>query len=361
MTNYATRFVAPLTFQTLSNRPVKVGLGGQEIRAEIEHIEFSRRADLIIIAPVTANTLAKIAHGLADNLLTTTVLASTCPVVLAPAMNTRMWLNPLTQKNIEHLCSYDRFHQVGPKTGSLACNEYGIGRMAEPEEILAAACKAFTPQDLAHRKVLVTAGSTCEPLDPVRYLTNRSSGRMGYALARAAAERGAKVVLISGPTQLPVPYNTEFIRVQTAADMGRAVAKHTLDTDVIVMAAAVADFRPTKTYANKIKKVDGIPRIELTPTQDILFDLGAQKHKHKAVLVGFAAETTDPIPGSQVKLEEKKLDLVVANNISEPGAGFEVTTNRVHLVQRDRVVTLPLLSKDEVAHRVLDQVVDLLC
>jgi phosphopantothenoylcysteine decarboxylase/phosphopantothenate--cysteine ligase len=355
LTEAAAEMVGPVTFQALTGRPAEVGRGGRLANAGMAHIDLGRDADLIIVAPATANTLAKIACGMADNLLTTTLLASVCPVILAPAMNTRMWENRLTQANMALLAQIERMHIEGPASGELACGESGDGRMLDPHDLFQAARAATSPQDLAGRRVLVTAGPTREPIDPVRDLTNRSSGKMGYALAAAAARRGADVVLISGPTALDRPWGTRRIDVVTAQQMAAAVTKHASRSHVVLMAAAVADFSPAKPARQKIKKKKGVPRIELKPTRDILGTLS--RTKGKRVLVGFAAETSNPVLAAQQKRKDKKLDLVVANDVSLSDAGFDVDTNRVHLVDAKGTEELPLLTKEEVADRVLDRVV----
>ncbi|HOX42759.1 MAG TPA: bifunctional phosphopantothenoylcysteine decarboxylase/phosphopantothenate--cysteine ligase CoaBC [Myxococcota bacterium] len=362
LTDYAARLVGPLTFQALTGRPAEVGAGGALAQAGMDHIDLGRDAALLVVAPATANTLAKLACGLADNLLTTTVLASRAPVVLAPAMNTRMWENPLTQQNLARLLALPRFRAVGPGVGALACGEEGVGRMAEPEELLEAALAALSPQDLAGRRVLVSAGPTREPLDPVRYLSNRSSGRMGYALARVAARRGAEVVLVSGPTALQAPPGVRRVEVQTAAEMARAIRAEAGRADAVLMAAAVADFAPRRAAGEKLKKASGPPALELVPTQDILAGLGERRTRagRPRVLVGFAAETGDPRPAARDKLRRKRLDLVVGNDVNLPGAGFDVQTNRVHLVDEAGDEELPLLSKADTAARILDRVVALL-
>ncbi len=357
LTEAAAELVGPQTFQALSGRPAEVGRGGRLSDAGMAHIDFGARADLIIVAPATANTLAKIAAGLADNLLLTTLLASRCPVVLAPAMNTRMWENRLTQANMSLLAQLDRMHIVGPVSGSLACGEDGIGRMEEPAILQEAVRTALAAQDLAGKKIMVTAGPTREPLDPVRFLSNRSSGKMGYALASAAARRGAQVTLISGPSALPPPWNVRLVPVTTAAEMSRAVTSAVGRCQALLMAAAVANFRPSKIARQKLKKAAGIPQITLKPTRDILSQLGKKKGP---VLVGFAAETQDPIQAAKQKLVAKRLDLVVANDVSLPDAGFDVDTNRIHLVDKRGTEELPLLTKDQAADRILDRLVDLL-
>jgi phosphopantothenoylcysteine decarboxylase/phosphopantothenate--cysteine ligase len=358
LTGAAAEMVGPVTFQALTGRPAEVGRGGNLAASGMAHIDLSQRADLIVIAPATANTLAKISWGMADNLLTTAVLSSTCPVILAPAMNTRMWNNPLTRENLERLQRLERMILVGPAVGSLACGEEGAGRMEEPGAIFEAVRTVLSVKDLKGRHVLVSAGPTREPLDPVRYLSNRSSGKMGYALVAAAVRRGAKVTLVSGPTGLEAPWGARVVPVETAAGMARAVLKHLAKCDVLLMAAAVADFEPRKIARKKIKKSQAGLSISLKPTPDILLRVGQQKPK--CLLVGFAAETGNPVPEAQRKLKAKKLDLVVANDVSLPDAGFDVDTNRVHLVDGKDNRELPLLSKEEVAERILDRVVRML-
>jgi len=369
LTEAASEMVGPVTFQALTGRPAEVGRGGNlaaslnttrtaNPAAGMAHIDLGQRADMIVIAPATANTMAKISWGMADNLLTTTVLSSTCPVILAPAMNTRMWKNPLTRENVERLQRLERMILVGPAVGSLACGEEGEGRMEEPEVIFEAIRTVLSVKDLKGRRVLVTAGPTREPLDPVRYLSNRSSGKMGYALAAAAVRRGAKVTLISGPTGLEAPWGSKLVSVETAEEMAQAVSKHLSKCDLLLMAAAVADFVPQKTAKKKVKKGKAGLSISLKPTTDILSQAG--KKKHKCFLVGFAAETGNPVPEAKRKLKAKKLDLVVANDVSLPDAGFDVDTNRVHLVDAKGEKELPLLDKEEVAERILDRVVRML-
>lgn len=345
-------------FQALTGRPAEVGQGGALAESGMPHIDLGRDSEAIVIAPLTANTLAKIAHGLADNLLTQTVLASRCPLVVAPAMNTRMWENPITQENVARLIAQPRMILVGPCPGSLACGEEGVGRMAEPEDILAAVLQAVSPKDLGGRRLLVTAGPTREAWDPVRYLSNRSSGRMGYALAAAAARRGAEVVLVSGPSMLPLPTVAKRVEVTCADEMAKAVYREAKSCDAVLMAAAVADFRPKKTAAKKIKKGSAALTLELERTEDILAKLG--RDKGRTLLVGFAAETGNPVAAAREKLRRKNLDLVVANDVSRPDAGFDVETNRVHLVDRSDSLELPLMSKAEVAERILDRVAAML-
>ncbi|MBW1808986.1 MAG: bifunctional phosphopantothenoylcysteine decarboxylase/phosphopantothenate--cysteine ligase CoaBC [Deltaproteobacteria bacterium] len=358
LTSAAAEMIGSVTFQALSGRPAEVGQGGSLAVSGMPHIDLGRDADLIIVAPATANSLAKFAAGLADNLLSATVLASTCPVVLAPAMNTRMWENRITQANVSLLNQLERMIFVGPASGSLACGEEGAGRMEDPVFLLEAVRAVLSKNDLEGRKVLVTAGPTREPVDPVRSLTNRSSGKMGYALAAAARRRGAKVVLVSGPTALTPPWGVKLVEVETAAQMAQAVDKNISQCNLVLMAAAVADFKPKTRAKQKIKKGRALGVIELSRTKDILAALG--KKKKKPLLVGFAAETGDPVKAARQKLKAKRLDLMVANDVSLPDAGFDVDTNRVHLVDGQASQELPLLSKEEVAERILDRVVKML-
>ncbi|MEK7337757.1 MAG: bifunctional phosphopantothenoylcysteine decarboxylase/phosphopantothenate--cysteine ligase CoaBC, partial [candidate division NC10 bacterium] len=316
-------------------------------------------ADLFLVAPATAHTLAKFAHGLADDFLTNLFLAATCPVVLAPAMDAEMWRHPATQANVATLRQRG-VQFVGPASGELASGLTGPGRLAEPAEIVGAVEALFArARDLAGRSVLVTAGPTYEPLDPVRFVGNRSSGRMGFALAEAAAARGAQVLLVTGPTHLAPPPGVECIRVQTTQEMYEAVLAHAEGADAIIKAAAPADYRPAKVAPAKIKKGREILTLELTPTPDILAELS--RRKGASVLVGFAAETEELVANAREKLRKKNLDLVVANDVGAKDAGFAAETNRVTLVSGDgEVEALPLLSKQEVAHRILDRVARLL-
>ncbi len=358
LTDYAAQFVGPITFQALTGRPAEVGQGGRLAAAGMHHIDLGRDARLIVIAPTTANTLAKIANGLADNLLTTTVLASTCPVLLAPAMNVRMWENSITQENVARLKHNKRFYWAGPQTGLLACNEQGVGKMEEPLVIWEMARSLLAKQDLSGKRFLITAGPTREALDPVRFVSNRSSGKMGYALAAEARRRGAAVTLISGPTALPYPWGVTLQPVMSAAEMAKAVKAKLADCDVLMMVAAVADFRPQKIAQKKIKKEKGLSPITWEATEDILASLA---NTGKGILkVGFAAETENPIDLARSKLIQKKLNLVVANDVTAPGSGFEVDTNKVYLVEKDRDEKLPLLPKEAVANRILDRVLELI-
>lgn len=359
MTEGASRFVAPLTFQTLSRRPVLTDLYAPDAEGQIAHIAAAGGTELFLVAPITAHTLAKFAHGLADDLLTNLFLAATCPVLLAPAMDAEMWRHPATQANVATLRERG-VHFIGPASGDLASGLIGPGRLAEPAEIVGAVEAVLArARDLAGRSLLVTAGPTYEPLDPVRFVGNRSSGRMGFALAEAAAARGARVLLVTGPTHLAPPAGVECIRVETTQEMYEAVLAHADGSDAVIKAAAPADYRPAKVAQTKIKKGREVLTLELTPTPDILAELS--RHKGKAVLVGFAAETEEIVANAREKLRKKNLDLVVANDVGAKDAGFGVETNRVTLVGADgEVEPLPLLSKQEVAHRILDRVARLL-
>lgn len=359
MTESAARFVAPLTFETLSRRPVLTDLYAPDTQGQIAHIAAAGGADLFLVAPTTAHTLAKFAHGLADDFLTNLFLAATCPVLLAPAMDVEMWRHAATQANVATLIQRG-VHFIGPASGDLASGLTGPGRLAEPAEIVGAVEALLArARDLAGRSLLVTAGPTYEPLDPIRFVGNRSSGRMGFALAEAAAARGARVLLVTGPTPLASPAGVECVRVETTQEMYEAVLAHAEGRDAVIKAAAPADYRPAKVAPAKIKKGREVLTVELTPTPDILAELS--RREGKAILVGFAAETEEIVANAREKLRKKNLDLVVANDVGAKDAGFGVETNRVTLVGADgEVEPLPLLSKQEVAHRILDRVARLL-
>jgi len=364
MTRSAREFITPLTFAALSGRKVITGMFGEaegagNVESAIEHIAVAQSIDALVIAPATANVLAKMAHGIADDFLTTLCLATKAPVLVAPAMNVNMWEHAATQQNLETLRARG-VRVVSPDAGYLACGMTGAGRLASPECIAQAVFDTLgLRDDLAKEVVLVTAGPTEEPLDAVRYLSNRSSGKMGYALAEAARRRGAQVVLISGPTHIEPPAVTTFARVRTAAEMAEAVFRHAGVATVLVMAAAVADFRPVAPHAGKIKKQDGPPTVKLEPTVDILGEV-SRRRRHGQIIVGFAAETDDLVPNAAAKLRAKNLDLLVANDVSRNGAGFDVDTNIVTLLYPDgRNVELEKMSKLEVASRVLDEVLEI--
>lgn len=352
MTENATQFITPVTFESLTGNKCVVDTFDRNFQFNIQHISLAKKADAVLVAPATANVLAKFAHGLADDMLTTTVLACTCPKIVAPAMNTRMYENPITQDNLQTLRKYG-FTVIEPATGHLACGDTGAGKMPEPEELCDWLLQAIQcEKDLAGKKILVTAGPTREALDPVRYLTNRSSGKMGYAVAKAAARRGAEVTLVTGPTELPPPRFCTVVPVTSAADMFEAVTSRSAEMDVIIKAAAVADYTPLEVAGDKIKKSDTDLSIPLARTKDILGWLGEHK-KPGQFLCGFSMETKDLLENSRKKLQKKHLDLIAANNVKVPGAGFAGDTNVLTLIAPDLEEELPLLSKDEAAHRLL--------
>jgi phosphopantothenoylcysteine decarboxylase/phosphopantothenate--cysteine ligase len=355
MTENATKFVTPLTFEQLTGSKALVDTFDRNFVHSVEHIAVADRADFVLIAPATANVIAKLAYGLADDMLTTTVLACRCPKAIAPAMNTGMYENPVTQDNIERLRHYG-WEIVDPATGRLACGTSGKGRLPEPEDLLEVVLHALAHEkDLSGKRVLVTAGPTQESLDPVRYLTNHSSGRMGYAIANAAARRGAAVTLVSGPTALKKPAYVNTVDVITAEDMFRAVMQNAPDADIIIKAAAVADYRPKTVADNKLKKSDDAMSIPLERTKDILGTLGGSKREGQ-FLCGFSMETEHMLENSRKKLEKKNLDMIAANNVKEPGAGFAVETNVLTLITKDGETSLPLMSKDDAANALLDAI-----
>ncbi|BCR05545.1 peptidase ClpP [Desulfuromonas versatilis] len=358
MTRAAQQFVTPLTFQTLSGNPVHTDLFDLYQEKEIGHISLADRAELFVVAPATANVVGKVAGGIADDLLTTTIMATKAPVLFVPAMNVNMWENPLYRQNQEKLTGLG-YHFMEPATGMLACGWEGKGKLPDPQAILEQTQALLGPADLAGETVLVTAGPTREELDPVRYLSNYSSGKMGYAIAAAARNRGARVILVSGPTCLDAPCGVELHQVVSARQMREAVLAQAASASIIIKAAAVADYRPAQAAAQKIKKT-GAEALTLTleKNPDILAELG--RIKEQRILVGFAAETADLLANARKKLTEKGLDMIVANDVSQPGAGFDVDTNIVRLLYPDgRVEELPQMSKDEVAHRLLDRVAGL--
>lgn len=359
MTENATKFVTPMTFEQLTGQRALVDTFDRNFTHSIEHISVADRADFVLIAPATANVIAKLAHGLADDMLTTTVLACTCPKAIAPAMNTGMYENPVTQDNIAILRRYG-WEVVEPDSGRLACGAVGKGRLPEPEALLEVCLHAVAHEkDLEGKRVLVTAGPTQEALDPVRYLTNHSSGKMGYAIARAAARRGAEVTLVSGPVSLPRPAYVETVDIVSAQDMYDAVTSRAPDMDIIIKAAAVADYRPATVADNKIKKTDGDMSIPLARTLDILGALGKCKRDGQ-ILCGFSMETENMLENSRAKLKRKNLDIIAANNVKVSGAGFGVDTNVLTLITADSERELPLMSKDEAADALLDEIVGLM-
>ena len=357
MTKNATEFVTPLTFEQLTGNRALVDTFDRNFQYNVAHIALADRADYVLIAPATANVIAKLAHGLADDMLTTTVLACTCPKALAPAMNTNMYENPVTKDNLAILRRYG-WEIVDPASGHLACGAVGKGRLPEPEDLLEVCLHALAHEkDMAGKRLLVTAGPTQEALDPVRYLTNHSSGRMGYSIAKAAARRGAQVTLVSGPTALKKPAYVETVDVVSAQDMYEAVTSRAKDMDIIVKAAAVADYRPATLADNKIKKKEGDMAIPLARTKDILGALGENKRPGQ-FLCGFSMETENMVENSKKKLEKKHLDLIAANNVKVAGAGFGVDTNILTLITPDGMTELPLMSKDAAADALLDAILE---
>ena len=353
MTKNATQFVTPLTFEQLTGRRTMVDTFDRNFSHQVEHISLAERTDLVIIAPATANVCAKLAHGLADDMLTTTTLACRCPKLIAPAMNTNMYENPVTQDNLDILRRYG-WEVIEPASGRLACGAVGKGKMPEPEDLLQHILHHLAfPHDMAGRKVLVTAGPTQESLDPVRYLTNHSSGKMGYAIARMAMLRGSDVTLISGPTNLVPPPFVEMVNIVSAQDMFEAVTTRSADADFIFKAAAVADYTPADYSDNKMKKKDGELSIPLARTKDILKYLGEHRRDDQ-IICGFSMETENMIENSRVKLTKKNVDMICANNLKQSGAGFGVDTNVITLITSDQTVELPLMSKEAAANAILD-------
>lgn len=367
MTRHATEFVGPLTFQSISGFPVITEMFEPTDDPEIKHIQLAQSSDLLLVAPATANTLAKFANGIADDFLSTLYISSTCPVLVAPAMNVEMWAHPATQENVRRL--RDRGVQfVDPEEGYLACKTVGAGRLADPDEIVRRACEIIglvtAPRasegklrGLSGERVLITAGPTQEAIDPVRFLSNRSSGKMGYALAEAAADRGASVTLITGPVSILPPKGVHTIPVRTAAEMFDAVRNNLQASTIIVMAAAVADYRPADVRHQKMKKNGRVMTLDLERTDDILASV--TQDKGSRVVVGFAAETESVIVNAKKKLREKRADLIVANDVSSSDAGFDVDTNRVALVSTEGVTELPLLSKRETAEHIIDAALEI--
>lgn len=359
MTENATQFVHPLTFQTLSGRPVIHSLFQPQTVSKVEHVDLGVKADLIAIVPATANIIGKLAHGIADDFLTTLVLAAKGSVLVAPAMNSRMYVHRVVQANLNELRALG-YRIVAPATGTLACGEEGVGRLADPESILAEIEAVLAKsQDWAGLSVLVTAGGTREAIDPVRFLGNRSSGKMGYAIAQAALQRGARVSLITGPSTVIPPPCHRVVKVETAEEMYAAVLDEFADTDVVIKAAAVADYRPKVQASVKIKKDDQETLVlELERTPDILSELG--RRKGRQILIGFAAESNNLVDYAQAKIRKKNLDLVVANQVGREGVGFETDTNEVSIISSEGLVkTIPLASKTQIAHEILDEVMRL--
>ena len=359
MTENATRFVTPLTFEQLTGRRTMVDTFDRNFSHQVEHIALADRTDLVIIAPATANICAKLAHGLADDMLTTTVLACRCPKLIAPAMNTNMYENPVTQGNMNTLRRYG-WEVIEPASGRLACGAVGKGKMPEPEYLVQHILRHLAlPHDLAGKKVLVTAGPTQEALDPVRYLTNHSTGKMGYAIARMAMLRGADVTLVSGPTSIVPPPFVNVVNITSAQDMFDVVAANAPTADFIFKAAAVADYTPAEYSDNKMKKKDGDMSISLKRTQDILKYLGEHRRTDQ-VICGFSMETENMLENSREKLRKKNVDMICANNLKVAGAGFGVDTNIITVITPEETVELPLQSKEAAANAILDQALKLI-
>ena len=354
MTPNATNFINPITFESLTGNKCLVDTFDRNFEFQVEHVSLAKQTDVFLVAPASANVIAKAAHGIADDMLTTTLLACTCPKIFAPAMNTRMYQNPVVQDNMKTLTHYG-MEVITPASGYLACGDTGEGKMPEPEVLFEYIVKALTPKDMAGKKVLVTAGPTQEKIDPVRYISNHSTGKMGYAIARQAMMRGAEVTLVSGKVNIRPPMGVRVVPVVSAADMAQAVKESADEQDIIIKAAAVADYRPGVTADEKLKKKDNEMSIELERTEDILAYLGAHRREGQ-FLCGFSMETEHMLENSRAKLEKKNIDMIVANNLKQEGAGFGTDTNVVTLLTKDETVELPMMSKEEVADRLLDRI-----
>ena len=356
MTKNATNFINPITFEELTGNKCLVDTFDRNFQHNVEHVSLARTADVFLIAPASANVIAKAAHGIADDMLTTTFLACECPKIVAPAMNTRMYRNPVTQDNIRLLRHYG-MEVIDPARGYLACGDVGDGKMPEPELLLEYLVKALSPKDMAGIKLLVTAGPTQEAIDPVRYISNHSTGKMGYAIARSAMLRGAQVTLVTGKTDLTPPIHVDTIAITSAAEMADAVKERADGQDIIIKAAAVADYRPKYTSDEKLKKKDEEMSIALERTEDILGFLGVHKREGQ-FLCGFSMETENVEENSRAKLQKKNLDLIVANNLKQAGAGFGTDTNIVTLLSERAAIELPVMSKEDVADRLLDYIME---
>jgi phosphopantothenoylcysteine decarboxylase / phosphopantothenate---cysteine ligase len=361
MTANAQNFITPLTLQTLSGNQVGTDLFNREYESQIGHIRLARTPDLVILAPATANLIAKMAAGIADDYLTTILLATTAPVLLCPAMNVTMYEHPITQRNLDSLRVF-KYHILEPEVGELACKEEGAGRLVDLSVILETTRRLLTPASLERKRILVSAGPTWEPFDPVRFISNPSSGKMGYALASIAYRRGAEVHLVSGPSPLPAPHGVCFRKVITAHEMRDAIIEHAPQMDAVIMAAAVGDYRPLQIAPQKIKKLQSEENITLIKNPDILGHLGKSRStSQRPVLVGFAAETENLIENATEKLIQKNLDFIVANNLTQSGSGFGCDTNQVKIIDRKGDVSeLPAMTKEEVAEQVFDRVEALL-
>lgn len=355
MTKNATEFISPLTFESLTKHNVMVSTFEKVADRSVKHISIAKRADIFVIVPASANVIAKVVHGIADDMLTTTFLAATCKKLIAPAMNTNMYENPIVQDNIKKLEHYG-MEVITPASGHLACGDNGAGKMPEPEILFSYIEKALYPKDLCGKNVLVTAGPTQEKMDPVRYISNHSTGKMGYALASVCAMRGAKVTLVSGKTALAHPLFVDTVDVVSAKDMYEAVTERFAGQDIIIKAAAVADYRPKEVAQEKIKKKDGALSVEMERTDDILAYLGAHKRTDQYIC-GFSMETEHMLENSRAKLERKKIDMIAANNLKQDGAGFGTDTNIVTLITKNSEEELPKLSKQDTANRIVDEII----
>ena len=358
MTRNATNFINPITFETLTGNKCLVDTFDRNFEFSVEHVSLAKAADVVLVAPASANVIAKLAHALADDMLTTTVLACTCRKIISPAMNTRMFENPITQDNLK-ICEHYGMEVISPASGYLACGDTGAGKMPEPEVLLQYILKEVQyEKDLKGKKILVTAGPTREAIDPVRYITNHSTGKMGYAIAKTAALRGAEVTLVSGPAEVEPPMFVNFVPVVTAKDMFEAVTSRSDEMDAVIKAAAVADYRPKFVNTEKTKKKDGDMAIELERTDDILKWLGEHK-KDSQFLCGFSMETEHMLENSRAKLKKKNLDMIVANNLKVAGAGFGTDTNVVTMIRENKETELPIMSKEEVAGAILDEIFEI--
>lgn len=357
MTEGAMEFINPMTFQTMSNRPVHTDIFNKIHVYDVEHISLAQKADVILIAPATANTIGKIANGISDNLLTTVVMASTAKLIFAPAMNTEMYNNPMVQENIRKLELLGS-EFIPPGIGLLACGDYGSGKMAEPEDIMDYILNSLVEKDLLNKKIVITAGPTIEPIDPVRYITNHSSGKMGYALAKEAKNRGADTILISGPTGLAVPKGVKCIKVNTTDEMFDMVGNYFEECDVLIKSAAPSDYRPIEFKKNKIKKKDNTNdklSIQFVKNPDIVKHYGNLKKEQ--IVIGFAAETENLLDNAREKIKKKNLDFIVANDITQSGAGFNVDTNIVNIIDKNNIADeYPIMSKESVAKVIMDKI-----
>ncbi len=358
MTQNATNFINPITFESLTGNKCLVDTFDRNFQFQVEHVSIAKKADVVMIAPASANVIGKLAHGIADDMLTTTVMACKCKKYISPAMNTNMFENPIVQDNLKTLEHYG-YEVIQPASGYLACGDTGAGKMPEPETLLAYIEKEIAREkDLQGKKILVTAGPTQEAIDPVRYITNHSSGKMGYAIAKAAMLRGAEVTLVSGRTAIEAPLFVKVVPIVTAKDMFEAVTGISNEQDIIIKAAAVADYRPAVVSSEKVKKKEGQMSIELERTEDILKYLGENKREGQ-FLCGFSMETQNMISNSRAKLERKNLDMVAANNVKEAGAGFQGDTNVLTLITQKEETSLPLMSKEDAANKLLDKILEL--